>query len=92
MLHKNCCPNLMGSWGTRAGLQVAMTHPMAVTNCNIDMETLISDQNRSIATLAITTLLKTGNEGSVERLLKQVCPCGAVIARTLDSLLVPKSL
>lgn len=53
-----------------------MTHPMAVTNCNIDMETLISDQNRSIATLAITTLLKTGNEGSVERLLKQVfLPC-----------------
>jgi hypothetical protein len=41
-------------------LQVAMTHPMAVTNCNIDMESLITDQNRSIATLAITTLLKTG--------------------------------
>nr|TKR63654.1 hypothetical protein D5086_0000323180 [Populus alba] len=40
--------------------KVAMTHPMAVTNCNIDMESLISDQNRSIATLAITTLLKTG--------------------------------
>jgi len=52
--------------------KVAMTHPMAVTNCNIDMESLISDQNRSIATLAITTLLKTGNEGSVERLLKQI--------------------
>jgi hypothetical protein len=33
---------------------------MAVTNCNIDMESLITDQNRSIATLAITTLLKTG--------------------------------
>ena len=49
-----------------------MTHPMAVTNCNIDMEALISDSNRSIATLAITTLLKTGNEGSVDRLLKQV--------------------
>lgn len=48
-----------------------MTHPMAVTNCNIDMESLISDQNRSIATLAITTLLKTGNESSVDRLLKQ---------------------
>jgi len=45
---------------------------MAVTNCNIDMESLISDQNRSIATLAITTLLKTGNESSVDRLLKQV--------------------
>ena len=40
--------------------QVAMRHPMAVTNCNIDMESLISDTNRSIATLAITTLLKTG--------------------------------
>ncbi|KAA8544241.1 hypothetical protein F0562_022253 [Nyssa sinensis] len=49
-----------------------MTHPMAVTNGNIDMESLISDQNRSIATLAITTLLKTGNESSVDRLMKQI--------------------
>eukprot|EP00850_Spirogloea_muscicola_P021555 SM000253S09044 [mRNA] locus=s253:58045:64400:- [translate_table: standard] len=52
--------------------KVAMTHPMAVTNCNIDMESLISDQNRSIATLAITTLLKTGHESSVDRLMKQI--------------------
>ncbi|KAF9684353.1 hypothetical protein SADUNF_Sadunf04G0109500 [Salix dunnii] len=52
--------------------KVALTHPMAVTNCNIDMESLISDQNRSIATLAITTLLKTGNESSVDRLMKQI--------------------
>ncbi|GAA0144196.1 vesicle coat protein [Lithospermum erythrorhizon] len=52
--------------------KVAMSHPMAVTNCNIDMESLISDQNRSIATLAITTLLKTGNESSVDRLMKQI--------------------
>ncbi|ERN17499.1 coatomer subunit gamma-2 [Amborella trichopoda] len=52
--------------------KVAMTHPLAVTNCNIDMESLISDQNRSIATLAITTLLKTGNETSVDRLMKQI--------------------
>ncbi|TYG88522.1 hypothetical protein ES288_A12G028200v1 [Gossypium darwinii] len=52
--------------------KVAMTHPIAVTNCNIDMESLISDQNRSIATLAITTLLKTGNEFSVDRLMKQI--------------------
>lgn len=36
------------------------------------MESLIADQNRSIATLAITTLLKTGNEGSVDRLMKQI--------------------
>jgi coatomer protein complex subunit gamma len=52
--------------------KVAMTHPLAVTNCNIDMESLITDQNRSIATLAITTLLKTGNESSVDRLMKQI--------------------
>eukprot|EP00798_Chlamydomonas_sp_ICE-L_P030905 gene30905-35958_t len=52
--------------------KVAMTHPLAVTNCNIDMESLIVDQNRSIATLAITTLLKTGSESSVEKLLKQI--------------------
>lgn len=41
-------------------------------NCNLDMEALISDSNRSIATLAITTLLKTSTESSVERLLKQM--------------------
>ena len=52
--------------------KVAMTHPMAVTGCNIDMEALIADPNRSIATLAITTLLKTGNESSIDRLLKQI--------------------
>ncbi|KAL3612849.1 hypothetical protein D5086_003869 [Populus alba] len=50
----------MGLWELLSFDLVAMTHPMAVTNCNIDMESLISDQNRSIATLAITTLLKTG--------------------------------
>lgn len=52
--------------------KVAMVHPLAVTNCNIDLEGLIVDQNRPIATLAITTLLKTGSEGSVDRLLKQI--------------------
>lgn len=56
----------------RALNKVAMTHPLSVANCNIDMESLISDQNRSVATLAITTLLKTGNESSVERLMKQI--------------------
>lgn len=39
-------------------LQIAMIHPDAVTSCNVDLENLISDTNRSIATLAITTLLK----------------------------------
>ena len=49
-----------------------MTHPMAVASCNIEMEHLMTDSNRSIATYAITTLLKTGSESSVERLLKQI--------------------
>ncbi|ERL89814.1 hypothetical protein D910_07175 [Dendroctonus ponderosae] len=52
--------------------QVAIAHPAAVTACNLDLENLITDSNRSIATLAITTLLKTGAESSVDRLMKQI--------------------
>ncbi|GBC03868.1 hypothetical protein RclHR1_05380005 [Rhizophagus clarus] len=52
--------------------KLAMTHPTAVQTCNLDMENLITDQNRSVATFAITTLLKTGNEASVDRLMKQI--------------------
>ena len=44
----------------------------AVTTCNVDLENLITDTNLSIATLAITTLLKTGAESSVDRLMKQI--------------------
>ncbi|KAH7640912.1 coat protein (coatomer) gamma [Dermatophagoides farinae] len=56
----------------RALNKIAMNHPNAVMACNVDLENLITDNNRSIATLAITTLLKTGNESSVERLMKQI--------------------
>ncbi|CAB4485224.1 uncharacterized protein OCT59_003972 [Rhizophagus irregularis] len=52
--------------------KLAMTQPTAVQSCNLDMENLITDQNRSVATFAITTLLKTGNEASVDRLMKQI--------------------
>lgn len=52
--------------------EVAVVHPIIVAKCNDDMESLVSDQNRSIATLAITTLLKTGTEVSIERLMKQI--------------------
>jgi coatomer protein complex subunit gamma len=52
--------------------EVALQFPNAVTSCNYEMEQLIGNSNRSIATLAITTLLKTGNEGSIDRLLKQI--------------------
>lgn len=51
---------------------MAMMHPAIVIACNLDLENLITDANRSIATLAITTLLKTGAESSVERLMKQI--------------------
>ena len=46
--------------------------PEAVRTCNPDIENLISNSNRSVATFAITTLLKTGNEASVDRLMKQI--------------------
>merc|ERR1712226_1419417 len=46
--------------------------PQSVMTCNLDLENLITDVNRSIATLAITTLLKTGSESSVDRLMKQI--------------------
>lgn len=46
--------------------------PSVVHPCNPEIELLISNSNRSIATFAITTLLKTGNEASVDRLMKQI--------------------
>ena len=51
---------------------MAITQPSAVASCNLDLESLLQDVNRSIATLAITTLLKTGTEGSVDRLMKSI--------------------
>mmetsp|Transcript_4245 Transcript_4245/g.12527 ORF Transcript_4245/g.12527 Transcript_4245/m.12527 type:complete len:954 (+) Transcript_4245:143-3004(+) len=56
----------------RALSDVAISKPAAVVKCNDDMESLIADGNRSIATFAITTLLKTGSESSVDRLMKQI--------------------
>ena len=52
--------------------RVAMIYPTFVASCNTHMENLVTDSNRSIATLAITTLLKTGNENSIDRLIKQI--------------------
>eukprot|EP01088_Endostelium_zonatum_P017253 TRINITY_DN4993_c0_g3_i1.p1 TRINITY_DN4993_c0_g3~~TRINITY_DN4993_c0_g3_i1.p1 ORF type:complete len:901 (-),score=243.42 TRINITY_DN4993_c0_g3_i1:53-2755(-) len=52
--------------------KIAMQHPNIVSATNKQMETLITDKNRSIATFAITTLLKTGSEGTVDQLMKQI--------------------
>ncbi|RDB29334.1 putative coatomer subunit gamma, partial [Hypsizygus marmoreus] len=57
---------------TRTLAALAVTHPTSVAACNVDLESLITDPNRSVATYAITTLLKTGNEASVDRLIKQI--------------------
>lgn len=51
---------------------LAQHRPQMAARCNCDMEPLLSDQNRSTATLALTTLLKTGHESNVERLVKQI--------------------
>jgi coatomer protein complex subunit gamma len=57
---------------TRTLAALALSHPTSVATCNVDLENLITDTNRSVATYAITTLLKTGNEASVDRLMKQI--------------------
>jgi coatomer protein complex subunit gamma len=52
--------------------EVVVRFPLEVTRCSNDLEHLITDNNRSIATLAITTLLKTGVEANVDRLMKSI--------------------
>jgi len=51
---------------------LAVSFPDLVCGCNADIENLISDENKSIATLAVTTLLKTGGETAVDHLLKRI--------------------
>lgn len=66
-----------------------MKHPSAVTACNLDLENLVTDSNRSIATLAITTLLKTGSESSIDRLMKQI---SSFMSEISDEFKVPRAL
>ncbi len=65
---------------------VASSKPQAVQSCNPDIEALISNTNRSIATFAITTLLKTGNESSVDRLMKQISEFKITIVEAIRTL------
>lgn len=51
---------------------VAQRYPLLVAKCNEDLESLLHDSNRTIATLAITTLLKTGAEQNVDRFMRQI--------------------
>lgn len=52
--------------------RIAMKAPEKITLCNVELESMISDPNRSISTYAITTLLKTGNSENVDRLIKSI--------------------
>ncbi|ESS65276.1 coatomer gamma subunit [Trypanosoma cruzi Dm28c] len=56
--------------------EVATLHPAAVSPINSEIENLVTDPNRIIATLAITTLLKTGTEYTIERLITQLSTAG----------------
>eukprot|EP00008_Paramoeba_atlantica_P003023 CAMPEP_0201488630 /NCGR_PEP_ID=MMETSP0151_2-20130828/19280_1 /ASSEMBLY_ACC=CAM_ASM_000257 /TAXON_ID=200890 /ORGANISM="Paramoeba atlantica, Strain 621/1 / CCAP 1560/9" /LENGTH=840 /DNA_ID=CAMNT_0047873957 /DNA_START=183 /DNA_END=2702 /DNA_ORIENTATION=+ len=58
--------------GIRTLNEVALHHTKEVQLCNSDIENLIGDPNRNIATLAVTTLLKTGDVESVDRLIKEI--------------------
>jgi len=57
-------------------------------SCTVDLEHLITDGNRNIATLAITTLLQTTAEYSIERLLQSITEFMNEIADELKIVLV----
>mmetsp|Transcript_33485 Transcript_33485/g.51413 ORF Transcript_33485/g.51413 Transcript_33485/m.51413 type:complete len:334 (+) Transcript_33485:1013-2014(+) len=52
--------------------KIASQQPKLVGICQSELESLITDMNRSVASLAISTLLKTCNEDSVSKLIKQI--------------------
>eukprot|EP00211_Chloroparvula_japonica_P005089 CAMPEP_0119121846 /NCGR_PEP_ID=MMETSP1310-20130426/2284_1 /TAXON_ID=464262 /ORGANISM="Genus nov. species nov., Strain RCC2339" /LENGTH=885 /DNA_ID=CAMNT_0007111427 /DNA_START=147 /DNA_END=2804 /DNA_ORIENTATION=- len=52
--------------------EVADRYPREVQEVNSEIDNLIGDSNRTIATLAITTLLKTGDASSVDGLLAEI--------------------
>jgi coatomer protein complex subunit gamma len=54
--------------------EVVLRHPSIVAPCHAPLEHLITDSNRSIATLAISTLLKSGVESNVDRLVWLLAP------------------
>ena len=46
--------------------KISIKHPEKIIVVNLELEGLINDTNRSISTLAITTLLKTMGAGTVD--------------------------
>lgn len=54
---------------TQSLATLAVAHPSSVASVNVDLENLISDSNRSVATYAITTLLKVCSLGGEKCIL-----------------------
>lgn len=52
--------------------RISINYPKVVAPSQVDLELLLSDQNRSIATLAVITLLKISDEASIEQLMKKL--------------------
>ncbi|KAI5966521.1 SEC21 [Candida pseudojiufengensis] len=46
--------------------KISIKHPEKILVINLELESLINDSNRSISTLAITTLLKTMGAGTID--------------------------
>lgn len=53
---------------------VASRQPRLVSKCNPELENLLKKSNKAVATLAVTTLLRTGSEESIDDLLRQISP------------------
>ena len=81
--------------------ELSVSHPMAIEGCSSDLEALVNDANRSVATLAVSTLLKTVEPAKwvwaacvrrrIESLLKQIASYLTEIDDEFKQLLV-KSL
>lgn len=52
--------------------RISLKNHEKIVSVSTELESLITDPNRSIATYAITTLLKTGSSSNIERLIKVV--------------------
>lgn len=68
--------------------QLASKNPSGVSGCNVEIEGLLTDPNRTVATLAVTTLLKTGTENSIDRLIKQMSSFVSEISDEFKSIVV----
>lgn len=68
--------------------QLASKNPAGVSGCNVEIEGLLTDPNRTVATLAVTTLLKTGTENSIDRLIKQMSSFVSEISDEFKSIVV----